>query len=203
MPNIRLTGHSTVLNALLCRLLSKLGGPKTRSTITYCESEQNGLSPSSPASKETLIRRLAFDLTGLPPSLSEIDRFLADQSDDAYQRLVEHYLASPAYGENLASVWLDLARYADTNGYQYDTERKHWVWRDWVIHAYNQNNPSMTSPKNRSPEISSQTPHLNKYCLQGSTEIMESQSKEELSVRNIGRSMSWTVSSLPVACGWA
>ena len=101
--------------------------------------EQNGLSPSSPASKETLIRRLAFDLTGLPPSLSEIDRFLADQSDDAYQRLVEHYLASPAYGENLASVWLDLARYADTNGYQYDTERKHWVWRDWVIHAYNQN----------------------------------------------------------------
>ncbi|MBA63353.1 MAG: hypothetical protein CMJ76_13430 [Planctomycetaceae bacterium] len=103
--------------------------------------ESQGLQPSGEADKQALIRRLAFDLTGLPPTLEDIDAFLADKSPDSYERLVESYLASPAYGENLASVWLDLARYADTNGYQYDTARKHWVWRDWVIHAYNQNKP--------------------------------------------------------------
>ena len=103
--------------------------------------EKNELTPTSRAKKETLVRRLAFDLTGLPPTLDEIDDFLADEAPDAYQRLVESYLADPSYGENLASSWLDLARYADTNGYQYDTERQHWVWRDWVINAYNQNKP--------------------------------------------------------------
>ena len=101
--------------------------------------ESKGLLPAHPAEKEALIRRLAFDLTGLPPTLEDIDSFLADDSPDNYEQVVEKYLASPAYGENLASFWLDLARYADTNGYQYDTERKHWVWRDWVIHAYNTN----------------------------------------------------------------
>jgi len=105
------------------------------------ELEQRNLYPAKAAGKESLIRRLAFDLTGLPPTLKEIDDFLADNSPDSYERIVEKYLASPAYGENLATVWLDLARYADTNGYQYDTERQHWVWRDWVIDAYNQNKP--------------------------------------------------------------
>jgi len=101
--------------------------------------ESKGILPAQPAEKEAVIRRLAFDLTGLPPTLGDIDAFVADDSPDHYEQVVEKYLASPAYGENLASVWLDLARYADTNGYQYDTERKHWVWRDWVIHAYNTN----------------------------------------------------------------
>ncbi len=126
----------------------KLPGVKTttwpRNPLDYfilAKQEANGLSPAQEANKETLIRRLAFDLTGLPPTLEEMDAFLADDSPDSYDRLVEKYLAAPGYGENLASVWLDLARYADTNGYQYDTERKHWVWRDWVIHAYNQNKP--------------------------------------------------------------
>ena len=105
------------------------------------ELEQRNLYPAKAAGKEALIRRLAFDLTGLPPSLKEIDDFLSDNSPDSYERLVEKYLASPAYGENLATAWLDLARYADTNGYQYDTERRQWVWRDWVINAYNQNKP--------------------------------------------------------------
>lgn len=100
-----------------------------------------GLRPASEAKRETLIRRVAFDVTGLPPTLDEIDRFLNDQSPRAYERMVDRYFDSPAYGEHMARHWLDLARYADSNGYQYDTERQQWVWRDWVIDAYNRNMP--------------------------------------------------------------
>ena len=100
-----------------------------------------GLSPARQASRETLIRRVAFDLTGLPPTLEQIDRFLNDKSPAAYEEMVDRYLESSAYGEQMARHWLDLARYADTNGYQYDTERTQWVWRDWVIDAYNRNMP--------------------------------------------------------------
>ncbi len=103
--------------------------------------ELAGLKPARKASRETLIRRVAFDLTGLPPTLKEIDLFLADKSSKAYERMVDRYLNSPAYGEHMAKHWLDLARYADSNGYQYDTEREQWVWRDWVINAYNKNKP--------------------------------------------------------------
>lgn len=101
--------------------------------------ERDGLKPAREAKRETLIRRVAFDLTGLPPTLKEIDNFLSDQSPDAYAQMVDHYLDSPAYGEHMARHWLDLARYADSNGYQYDTEREQWIWRDWVINAYNEN----------------------------------------------------------------
>ncbi|TWT98693.1 PSD1 and planctomycete cytochrome C domain-containing protein [Neorhodopirellula pilleata] len=97
--------------------------------------------PAPEATRETLIRRVAFDLTGLPPTVDEIDEFLADRSDRAYENMVDRFLKSPAYGEHMARHWLDLARYADTNGYQYDTEREQWVWRDWVINAYNENMP--------------------------------------------------------------
>ena len=103
--------------------------------------EREGQKPAAEASRETLIRRVAFDLTGLPPTIAEIDAFLADDSPAAYERMVDRYLASPAYGEHMARHWLDLARYADSNGYQYDTERTQWVWRDWVIDAYNRNMP--------------------------------------------------------------
>ena len=103
--------------------------------------EDKQLQPAPEASRETLIRRVAFDLTGLPPSLEEIDAFVEDSSSDAYERMVESYLDRPAYGEHMARHWLDLARYADSNGYQYDTEREQWVWRDWVIDAYNKNKP--------------------------------------------------------------
>ncbi|WP_339749456.1 PSD1 and planctomycete cytochrome C domain-containing protein [uncultured Rubinisphaera sp.] len=99
------------------------------------------LKPVSEATRETLIRRVAFDLTGLPPTIEEVDEYLADQSDQAYEQMLHRYLQSPAYGEHMARHWLDLARYADTNGYQYDTEREQWVWRDWVIDAYNRNMP--------------------------------------------------------------
>lgn len=99
------------------------------------------LKPAAEATRETLIRRVAFDLTGLPPTIEEVDDYLADRSDGAYERMVDRFLKSPAYGEHMARHWLDLARYADTNGYQYDTEREQWVWRDWVIDAYNRNLP--------------------------------------------------------------
>ena len=101
--------------------------------------EHLGLSPEAP--RETLIRRLSFDLCGLPPSLAEIDQFLADTSPAAYEELVDRFLASPAYGERMANVWLDLARFADTYGYQADVDCDLSPWRDWVIRAFNQNLP--------------------------------------------------------------
>jgi hypothetical protein len=103
--------------------------------------DREGLAPSPAADKHTLIRRVALDVTGLPPTLAEQQQFLADTSPDAYEKMVDRYLASPHYGEQMAREWLDLARYADTNGYQYDLERQQWVWRDWVIWAFNQNMP--------------------------------------------------------------
>jgi hypothetical protein len=102
---------------------------------------REGLGLSAEASRETLIRRLSFDLRGLPPSVQEIDDFLADSSQNAYERLVDKFLAAPAYGEHLANDWLDLARFADTYGYQNDVERDMSPWRDWVIHAFNDNLP--------------------------------------------------------------
>lgn len=103
--------------------------------------ESEALSPSDKADKETLIRRLSFDLTGLPPTIAEIDAFLTDESPNAYERLVDRLLASPRYGERMALVWLDAARYADSGGYQNDIKRSQWPWRDWVIDAYNANMP--------------------------------------------------------------
>ena len=103
--------------------------------------EKERLKPSAEASKETLLRRVALDLIGLPPTLEEIDAFLADKSPDAYEKVVDRLLASPHYGERQARVWLDLARYADTNGYEADYSRTMWKWRDWVIAAYNKNMP--------------------------------------------------------------
>ena len=103
--------------------------------------EAGGLDPSPEAARETLIRRVTLDLTGLPPTPAEVDAFLADTGDDAYDKLVDRLLASPHYGERMAFPWLDAARYADTNGYQRDTKRFMWAWRDWVIQAFNDNMP--------------------------------------------------------------
>jgi hypothetical protein len=101
--------------------------------------ERDGLKPSPEADRRTLIRRVSFDLTGLPPSPADIDAFLRDASPNAYEKLVDRLLASPHYGERMAMRWLDAARYADTNGYQTDAERDMWRWRDWVIDAFNRN----------------------------------------------------------------
>ncbi len=103
--------------------------------------ERDGLQPEPEADKTTLIRRLSFDLTGLPPTPKQIDALLADESADAYERLVDRLLASPRYGERMAQKWLDLARYADTNGYHIDNHRSMWLYRDWVIDAFNRNKP--------------------------------------------------------------
>ena len=84
---------------------------------------------------------LTLDLTGLPPAPGEVDAFLADGSSNAYEALVDRLLASPLYGERMAMDWLDGARYADTNGYQNDFARTMWPWRDWVIAAFNRNQP--------------------------------------------------------------
>ncbi|HEY7697745.1 MAG TPA: DUF1549 domain-containing protein, partial [Vicinamibacteria bacterium] len=99
--------------------------------------EAEGLSPSVEATKETWIRRLSLDLIGLPPTLDEVDAFLGDSSPDAYEKVVDRLLASPHYGERWARPWLDLARYADTNGYEKDNARTMWKYRDWVIDALN------------------------------------------------------------------
>lgn len=103
--------------------------------------EKRGLSLSPPASKERWLRRVTFDLTGLPPTLEEIDAFLADDSPQAYEHVVDRLLASKRYGERMASEWLDVARYSDTYGYQVDRDRYVWPWRDWVIRAFNANMP--------------------------------------------------------------
>lgn len=105
------------------------------------EMTKKGLQPNGVADKETLIRRLSLDLTGLPPTPAEIDAFLADKSVDAYDKLVDRLINSPAYGEHMARYWLDAARYADTHGLHLDNERSMWPYRDWVVKAYNENLP--------------------------------------------------------------
>jgi mono/diheme cytochrome c family protein len=103
--------------------------------------DAEGLKPSPEAAKTTLIRRVTLDLIGLPPTLDEIDAFLADDRPDAYERVVDRLLASPHYGERHAWDWLDAARYADSNGYQGDNDRTMWPWRDWVVDALNHDLP--------------------------------------------------------------
>ncbi|MBX2923870.1 MAG: DUF1553 domain-containing protein [Chitinophagaceae bacterium] len=103
--------------------------------------ENEGLNPSPEADKETLIRRVSFDLTGLPPSIAEADAFLSDHSENAYEKMVDRFLQSPRYGERMAAYWLDVARFADSHGYLDDKHRDASPWRDWVIDAYNKNLP--------------------------------------------------------------
>jgi hypothetical protein len=123
-PDVPANGAATAIDAFVLQRL-----------------QREGLHPSAEANRETLIRRVAFDLTGLPPTPAEIDAFLADHSPNAYEKVVDRLLASPQYGERMAFRWLDAARYADTNGYQFDGERVMWRWRDWVIDAFNRNLP--------------------------------------------------------------
>lgn len=103
--------------------------------------ERRGLSPNPEADKERLLKRASLDLTGLPPSEALQAAFLADNTPDAYEKMIDTLLAQPHYGEKMALAWLDVARYADSHGYQDDGLRTMWPWRDWVIHAFNQNYP--------------------------------------------------------------
>lgn len=118
--------------------------PRVRNPIDAFVFERlarEGLVPSPEADRASLLRRVSLDLNGIPPTPAELDTFLADQAPDAYERAVDRLLASPRYGERWAWDWLDLARYADTNGFQGDPERTMWPWRDWVVNALNANVP--------------------------------------------------------------
>ena len=103
--------------------------------------EEEGLTPNPEADRHTLIRRVTLDLTGLPPTPAEIDAFVRDTSPKAYDALVDRLLARPSYGEHRARYWLDAVRYADTHGYHFDNYRSIWPYRDWVIDAFNANQP--------------------------------------------------------------
>lgn len=130
--------------------LSEVGLPETAASdwiqnsidsFVLARLESKQVLPSPEADRETLIRRLTFDLTGLPPTADEIDTFLRDDSSQAYEALIDRLLESEGYGEHVAVHWLDLARYADSYGYQVDFDRRVWPWRDWVIRALNRNLP--------------------------------------------------------------
>ncbi len=110
-----------------------------RFVLARLEKEQ--IEPSAEADRPTLIRRLSLDLTGLPPTPAEVEAFVHDASPSAYEKVVDRLLASPHYGEQMAIWWLDAARYSDTNGYQTDGVRTMWPWRDWVVRAFNRNEP--------------------------------------------------------------
>lgn len=118
---------------------SSVSNPIDAFVVARLKQEMLTLSPE--ADRETLLRRLSLDLTGLPPSPQEVDAFLEDKSPNAYEKQVERLLASPNYGERMAAIWLDVARYGDTNGYLHDIQRTGWPWRDWVIRAFNEDMP--------------------------------------------------------------
>ena len=118
---------------------SKIKNPIDHFILARLEAE--GLSPSPEADRETLIRRVTLDMTGLPPTMAEIDEFLSDRDADAYEKVVDRLLKSPHYGERMALDWLDASRFADTNGYHIDNGRDMTRWRKWVIDAFNRNLP--------------------------------------------------------------
>lgn len=116
----------------------------TRNEIDYfilAKQDANNLSPNEEEASERLLKRVSYDLTGLPPSLAMMDAFAKDNSDKAYEKIVDQLLANTHYGEKMALHWLDVGRYADSYGYQDDNVRTQWPWRDWVIHAFNNNMP--------------------------------------------------------------
>ncbi len=110
--------------------------------FVYAKMDEKGLKPNEEADKERLLKRVSFDLIGLPPSIEMQERFLKDNSPNAYEKIVDELLKNKHYGEKMAISWLDVARYADSHGYQDDGLRTMWPWRDWVIHAFNSNYPN-------------------------------------------------------------
>lgn len=109
--------------------------------FVFTKMKEVGLAPNQPAEKEALLKRVSIDITGLPPSIELQNKFLNDASPNAYEKVVDELLSNKHYGEKMAIAWMDVARYADSHGYQDDGYRTMWPWRDWVIHAFNQNYP--------------------------------------------------------------
>ena len=103
--------------------------------------EEQKIAPNPMADRRVLILRAYLDLVGLPPTLEEVEAFANDPASDAYERLVDHAMQNPHYGERMAQGWLDVVRYADTIGYHSDTPRNVWPYRDWVIKSFNENKP--------------------------------------------------------------
>ena len=137
-PTIRSTGRLCRRSARRCQRSTTPNGCATPiDAFILARLEHEGLKPSPEASKETLLRRLALDLTGLPPTPEEIDAFLKDDSPKAYDKVVDRLLASPHYGERWGRHWLDAARYADSDGFEKDKPRQVWMYRDWVVNAFN------------------------------------------------------------------
>ena len=115
--------------------------PEERIREIYKKLQQVALSPSEQAEKKLLLRRLTMDLTGLPPTLDELNAYMTDNSPEAYDKVVDRLLSSKGYAERMTLEWLDVARYADSHGFHADGLRDMWPWRDWVIDAYNTNMP--------------------------------------------------------------
>jgi hypothetical protein len=136
-----LTPEAVAIPALPKSLPERVTAHNPIDRLVFARLAARGLSPQPEADRATLIRRVSFDLTGLPPTPAEIEAFLKDADPKTYEKLVDRLLASPRYGERMAADWLDLARYADSYGFQVDRERDMWPWRDWVIKAFNQNLP--------------------------------------------------------------
>ena len=127
-------------NATQCQKC-KLGKKIQLMLSSLARLEKEGLKPAQKADKRSLIRRLSFDLTGLPPTLEEIHNFLNDDTPNAYDTLIKTLMKKPEYGEHMARFWLDVARYGDTHGLHLDNYREMWPYRDWVIKAFNENMP--------------------------------------------------------------
>ncbi len=140
-------------------------GPAVKNPIdafVFARLRAGGIAPSPAAPRETLVRRVSLDLIGLPPTPGEIDAFLADDSDGAFEAVADRLLASPHFGERMAWDWLDAARYADSNGYQGDADRTMWPWRDWVVAASTKTCRLMPSPPGSWRATFCRTPHKSK-----------------------------------------
>ena len=152
-----------------------------------------GLTPQPEADRRTLVRRVSLDLTGLPPTPDEVAMFIADESPTAFESLVDRLLALPAYGERWAQHWLDLARFAETDGFEHDNIRANaWRYRDWVIDAYNADMPydqfvrlqiagDLLEPDNEAAAIATQ------FCVSGHADWMCSMPRSQIRSRESGR----------------
>ena len=162
-----------------------------------------GLKPSPEEEKARLIRRVSLDLTGLPPSIQEVDDFVKDRSSKAFEKVVDRLLASPHFGERLALPWLDLARYGDTSGYHNDSLRDMWLWREWVIRAFNTNMPfSQFTIEQLAGDLLPKST-LQQQVASGFHRNHMTSDEGASSTRNTATSTSWIVSPPPGSPGWA